>query len=327
MTEKVTHLYAEGQPLPDEYLHDGHIRRVLHEFGASGFQFYKAVHKRMDYQPGDIVAEVGAGMGDDGKEIAWVYRPRVVFLIEPASEDIDSRYLALGIDLSGTKVRGVEVLPSAMLSTTVSEMNNLSSSVLKGRTTYLQPVKTGAEQLGFLPDNSVSKYSAIHSIYEWQDLHAGMREAVRCMRDDAKGVIVTNGPDDKPVFRDMLNDAKGILDELSDSDEEYVTPKTRSSKINYFQAAELLSQYFEQVNIIPYRDRMIITPERAPFFIWSFNSYRKDFYPAITNEQLPHWQAARRAALLDRLEREIGQHGYLEDGIDIAAIEFSVPKK
>ena len=97
------------QQLANEYFYDGHLRRMLHEFGAEGINFYDGVIKRMGYRPGDIALDIGAGMGDDGKKIAWNYRPSWVFLLEPASPDIDTRYLPLGADLNGRKLKGVEI--------------------------------------------------------------------------------------------------------------------------------------------------------------------------------------------------------------------------
>lgn len=315
------------EPLDYEYYYDGIIRRQLHEFGALGVNFYYHSIDRMGCRPGDIVLESGAGMGHDGRDIAWHYRPKIVYLLEPvrgSPDEFDNRFYGIEYELRAKKIKGVEVLPSSQLASTVYEMSNPNSQILLPRTTYLQPTPGTAEEVP-LPDNSVTKYSSIHSIYEWHDIQKALQEAARVMTPDASGLVITNGPDDKPVFKEILEDSRQELDADAPDGVKYTAPHTVSSRVDYNLAESLLKQYFEVVQLITYKDTMIITPDRAPLYEYAYNSYKRGFFPPVINQG--RWSAVRQKVLIERMKKEINEKGYFKDEIDIGAIFFSRPKK
>ncbi|MBX4188507.1 hypothetical protein KW792_00195 [Candidatus Saccharibacteria bacterium] len=316
-------------PLEYEYWYDGQIRRHLHEFGQPGLEkpFITEVLERMDYRPGDVVLEVGAGVGQDAQHIAWDFRPRMVFLLEPSTDDpadFDGKYYVLGQDLEGKEYKGVRVLSSDNLDNTIAALSEDSSKTLYPGTTYIQPMPGVAENIP-LPDNSVTKLSMIYSIYEFKDVHQALSETVRVMTPDAVGVVVTNGPSDKLIFKDILSDAAEELNR-QDPGKGYKAPTTVSSRINYNQARDLLSEYFEEVGLFNYEAAMKITEERIPLYLHSYNSYRRGFRPAVEDSAL--WRSVRDRVFKDRIEYAMARNdGVFWDTIDTGAVFFKKPKK
>jgi hypothetical protein len=309
------------------YYYDGTIRRRLHEFGAQDFDIYKNALKRMDYRPGDIAIDIGAGMGEDGGTIAWTYRPRLVFLLEPAARDspeFDDRYLSLAAELGANELSGVVLLASADLETTVRELDKPDSKILRPGKTYIQPIPSYAESIP-LPDNSVTKLSMIHSIYEFHNLHAALSEAARVMTDDALGLVITNGPNDKLRFKEKLKETADVLTRESGGQITYTSPKTVSSKVDYVRAAQAIGEYFKEVTTVPYKDEMVINAGRAPEYIYSYDSYKRRFDPAVPSDG--RWTRVRQTVLIDVMDKEIAKFGGYKDTIDIAAIYFRRPRK
>jgi ubiquinone/menaquinone biosynthesis C-methylase UbiE len=310
-----------------EYWYDGLIRRKLHEYGLEERDFVNEVLAKMGYLPGDVALEVGAGVGQDARHIAWEFRPRLLFLLEPSTEDpaeFDGKYYQIEYDLHGREYQGVKVLSSVQLDQSIAVVSGGSMADIPPGTTYIQPMPGVAEDIP-MPDNSVNKLSMIYSIYEFSDVRRALSEAVRVMTPGATGVIVTNGPKDKLMFKDILRNAAIELNK-EDPGRDYKAASTVSARINYFQAAELVSDYFEEVSLYAYEDAMKITEERIPLYLHSYNTYRRGFQPAVEDSVL--WREVRDRVLKDRIEYAISKNGgVFWDTIDTGAVFFRKPKK
>ena len=317
------------------YFYDGSVRRRLHEFGQNGIMFYDIALSRLGIGKGEVVVDIGAGMGEDGKKIAWNFRPRIVFLVEPAgmySPDFDTRYLPLVIELEnekdseGNHLTGVELLPSAELTSTLQELNKTKSQIINPKFTYIQPLPGVAESLPAQLENRVDKITMIHSIHEFDDVFRALRETVRIMAPNGCGLLIANGDDDKLVFKDILEQAAIALNDEAPECIQYSAPSTVSSRVKYHQAEDLLREYYEQVEIIRYRDTMLIDENRLGDYEHAFNTYRKYFNPPIINDG--RWNRVKQRVLTNRLRDEMARNGGVaRDTIDIAAIYFSRPKK
>ncbi|HET7528653.1 MAG TPA: methyltransferase domain-containing protein [Candidatus Saccharimonadales bacterium] len=305
------------------YPSDGWIRRQMHEWGASGFDFYGEALKRLGISYGDIVLDVGAGMGYDGLSMATTYRPRAVYLLEPHADedeegqgivtDFDVKYYHLGIALWQKGLTDVRLLPSADFKRFSAEIGPPAAGIQAPGITYIQPVEAVAEDIP-LPDNSVSKLTMIHSAYHFSDIRQAFSEAGRVMAPGAIGMLITNGPDDKRNFKNSLQKAGEALRNPAST--------TVSSRLYYPQAVEMLSQDFDIVDEpLVYQDTMLIDEERLPDYIWAYNSYRHFFERPIVNDG--RWDAIREEVFEGPIRRAMaGNDGTATDSIDIAAIYF-----
>jgi SAM-dependent methyltransferase len=299
-----------------EYPIDGLIRRQLHEFGATGFDFYGEVFKGMGYSSEDVVLDIGAGIGTDGLQIAAIHHPRVVYLLEPEGDEpaeFDNKYFHLDSAIQQRGLDYIRLLPSSALNATAQEIAAAQSSTSQVGITYIQPTGGMAEAIP-LPDSSVTKLSMIHSAYHFFDLNLAMEEASRVLRQDGIGVLVTNGPGDKMRFKEFLQKTGQELQNGA--------PNTVSSRLDYHAALTKLSDYFDIIGEpLIYRDEMVITPDRLPAYIWAYDSYRHLFDRVIINDG--KWTSARQKVLEAPIAEEMASNnGIFSDTIDIGAIYF-----
>lgn len=305
------------------YPSDGWIRRQMHEWGASGFNFYDVALSRMRIRQGDIVLDVGAGMGFDGLNMATTYRPRAVYLLEPPADDenseedivtdFDVKYYHIGVALWQAGQTDVRLMPAADFSRFTSEIAAPASATLVPGTTYIQPVAGVAEELP-LADASVTKLTMIHSVYHFSDLQKALSEARRVMAPGGLGMLITNGPEDKQNFKKSLQAAgKALMNPA---------PTTVSSRLYYPEALEILSREFAIVDEpLIYKDEMLIDEGRLPNYLWAFNSYRHLFAKPIVNDG--RWNSVREEVFEGPIRRAMAKNnGIAKDTIDIAAIYF-----
>jgi len=275
-----------GEPLPYEYFYDGAVRRKLHEFGASGVNFYDQVFRLMGYKRTDIALDVGAGMGHDGLYIASEYHPSLVLLLEPGSTDPnEDKYLPLRDEIAEKSLWGIELLLGV------------------------------AEDIP-LPDATVDKATLIHSAYEFDDLPRALGEVARVLKDDGLGSLVTNGPEDKLRFKEFIKTSGEKLGSKA--------PSTVSSRLDYNAAFKELSHYFPYLKLITYRDEMIITERdnRLDFYLYSYDSYRRFFEQQFISDG--HWGEVRREVVEKAIRQEVeANNGVFRDTIDMGVIYFS----
>lgn len=305
-----------------DYPTDGYLRRRLHEWGASGFDFYGEALRQMGYGPGDIALDVGAGLGYDGLRIATTYHPRAVYLLEPSGEmvpgnslitDFDEKYLLIGETLRKDGHSEIQLMPAADATRLTAELLSHDSAFLTPGTTYLQPMPAVAENIP-LPDGSVTKLSVIHSAYHFSDIPKALSEARRVLAPGGLGVLITNGPRDKLVFKKYIRQAGAAMNNDA--------PNTVSSRLNYKAAIPMISEYFEIVGEpLIYEDDMLIDEDRLPDYIWAFNSYRHLFARPVDSDG--RWNIIRKHILEDPIKKEMARNGGIAtDTIDIAAIYF-----
>lgn len=313
MSDKNEYSIEQGKAIY-EYPADGLIRRRLHEFGATGFDFYGEMLRRMRYHPADFALDVGAGMGFDGLKIAIDYRPRLVSLLEPAADktdDFDNIYFQLEEEIKRQGIQNVHLLSSDSLSATITGIANPESEILAKGETYIQPIPGVAEAIP-LPDGSVTKLTMIHSAYHFQDIHRAMTQAQRVLRRDGWGMLVTNSSGDKAEFKNFLSQ---VSDKLKNN-----VIGTVSSRLDDKAALDILSIYFDVVEILPYQDTMVITQDRVPDYLYAFDSYRNFFDRPVINDG--RWYKARHEVVEERIGQDIAATGSFLDTIDIRAIYF-----
>jgi len=289
----------------------------MHEFGRTRFDFYAEAIKRLGISHSDIVLDSGAGNGNDGLNIASTYNPRLTLLLEPLNEEetpeeFDNRYIHLAEQINDNNLENVVLLPSPK-SNNHSPLPN--SSIPEESVSYLLPIAGRAESLP-LPDQSVDIQLMIHSAYHFDNLNTAFTEAARVMKPGGRGLAITNGPDDKSEFKRILKATEAEL--------QSEFPGTVSSWLDYNVLARWLSNYFDDVTIISYRDAMVVTEAEFPIVRWAYDSYRHLFYPLIINDG--RWVRARKKFLEEPVLSAIQQKGEWLDTIDIAAVYFAKPK-
>lgn len=323
---------AGSEPLPsnDNYLYDGYIRRIPHEYDVTDFGFYDRFLEVMDFQPGQMVADIGAGMGHDAFKIAATYGPRYTFLIEPRLSDpgFMDRYLPMEDIIQKTAADGVQLLPlipEKEASKRLAWLAEPGDPALNQSVPRIQPVESRAEQLPF-PDNSIDREVAIHSIYAVGDVDAMLREIARTLKPDGTGGLITNGPGDKQLVKQKLQEMKSALESDAPEGVEYKIPSTVSSKFDYYAARDALKQYFNKVILFTYQGRMEINSDRKPIYNWGFDSYRKLSMPPIIN--FGRWVRARNEIYGWPTEDDPAYNDHIAyDTIDIGWLIFSEPKK
>jgi ubiquinone/menaquinone biosynthesis C-methylase UbiE len=302
---------GESPGPPYTYYYDGFIRRSLHDFGATGFNFYQTVLQKMGYHTNDIVLDVGAGGGEDGVHIAEKYNSRLIFLLEPNLGnylDINDRYFPLVENIKRRGLQGIELLP-APGSTDIRPI--IQPHTPEPNITYMQPLAARAESIP-LPNDSVTKLSMIHTAYEFDDLDKALSEAARVMAPGSLGVAITNGSGDKKLFKQMMQEVGDVLGMKA--------PSTVSSKLDYLQLRAELKKYFSDMVLFPYQDQMLINNDfRRVAYDWAFNSYRRFYERPVINDG--RWQKAKEQVFSSHFSSDI------HDTIDVAAIFFSNPAK
>ena len=304
---------------PYGYSSDALVRRLSHEMGASGFQFYAESLRRMDIQPHDIVQDIGAGLGYDAYNIAGNYHPRAIFMLEPAAaalkcdplSSFDDLFYWIEADLIRNKDETIKLLSSSQAEQTIRALSYPAEHAFSQDVTYLQPLPSTAED-NPMPDGSVTKATIIHSAYEFYDLEAALAQLNRVLAEDGLGMLITNGVNDKLVFKSILERAGVMLKNKA--------PRTVSSRLTSDEALEILGQHFNIVDVLPYTDDMLITEDTRYVPINSFNSYIDRFEKKIINRD--RFARVREELLEKPLDEMIGRFDYALDSIDITAIYF-----
>ncbi len=312
---------------PIDYLWDGYQRRKPHEFGVTGFRFYEEFFRNMDFRPGQVALDVAAGMGNDGLSIATTYGPQEVFLLEPkiASYGFIDRYYQLDFEVQRLGRENVVLLP-AIREGDYEGIFQPDLSALDTTKAYLQPIEGWAEAIP-LPDDSVDRLTCVHAAYEFDDLEAFLHSAARVMKPDAIGGLITNGPGDKRVLKQKMQEIKHELEADHPGEVEYQVPETVSSSLTYLEARDALKPHFNKVRLFTYHDRMKIDNlDRRTTYDFGFDTYRYKYVPPITN--YGRWKNARRKIFgYSPDEDSEADQPVIYDTIDIGWILFSDPKR
>lgn len=259
-----------------------HIRRQLHEFGASGDSFYDEAFGMLDLKKGDRVLDIGTGSGFDLLKLAKQYHPEKLVGLEPPTnhlEDFESRFIPLHDAMQREGIDNIEIVPGY------------------------------AQQMPF-ENNSFNKIMAVHSLYEIPDLGRALRETQRVLAPDGKFLVITNAKYNRQRLHAYLREMGIELDSLN--------PSPFSSRFRYHEAERVLSRYFKVIDRYRHHDSMKITEDRLPMYLEAINTYRSSFIPRILNDG--RWARTRDEIVERELLGEIAREGAAYDTIDIGAI-------
>jgi SAM-dependent methyltransferase len=188
----------------------------------------------------------------------------------------------------------------------------------------LQPIEGRAEAIPF-PDDSIDRAIIVHSAYEFDDMEAFLAQMARVMKKDAWGGLITNGPGDKQLLKQKMQEMKGELESDYPGEISYEVPPTVSSNLTYLEARAALKRYFNKVILFTYNDRMRIdTINRRAIYDFGFDTYKSLWRPSITN--YGRWKNARKKIFGDPPEDPETDMPVLHDTIDIGWVLFSDPK-